>query len=146
MQPGDILILVLGLVIVVAAITPFFRKLTPTQASGVAFGVLLIAAPILKDYSLSLFGVSVTKDQASEVDDALSQQIAALNTRVTDLQDELPNLLPTAAPDQRSAAVARVNAAANLYQTQAAKALVVRQAVFGLRTPAAAATPAPAAP
>ncbi|HEX3920576.1 MAG TPA: hypothetical protein VHW60_24805 [Caulobacteraceae bacterium] len=61
MAIGDMFVLGLGAAIILGAVTPFFRKLTPTQAAAVAFGVLLIAAPMLKDYSLSLLGVSAPR-------------------------------------------------------------------------------------
>ena len=91
LQPGDYLVLALGLAVIVGAITPLFRKLTATQASGVAFGVLLFARPGVGAVTLALlFGLYALIYGFSQISAGIQlRQVGAGADPMTEVRDRV---------------------------------------------------------
>jgi hypothetical protein len=150
MQPGDFIVLGLGLAIIIGAATPFFRKLNATQAAAVAFGVLLIAAPLLKDYSLSLLGVSISRDQAAQLSDQVTAQLNGITDRLNAVDNEIKVLSSASAtPADKAQVVQQAVTAAATYNAAAQQASAFRERLSSIPlvrvTPATAARLAPQA-
>jgi glycerol-3-phosphate acyltransferase PlsY len=144
MQPGDFVVLGIGLAIIVGAATPVFRKLNATQAAAVAFGVLLVATPFLRDYSLSLLGVSISRDQAAQLSDQVTAQLNGITDRLNAVDNEIKVLSSaSASPTDKAQVVQQAATAAATYNQAAQAASTFRERLSTI--PLVRVTPATAA-